>query len=139
MTLRLEKVAPANVADACALRVEPEQEEVVAPVVRSLAEAYAQPGVAWPRLVYDDDRLVAFVMGGFDPAGPVDYFRCGVWRLAVAAGHQRSGYGRFAVEAVCVEALPPGPEPRHRPVGPASARARGVLPAPGFHADRPDS
>jgi len=104
MTLRLEQVTPANVADACGLRVEPEQEEVVAPVVRSLAEAYAQPGVAWPRLIYDDDRLVAFVMGGFDPGCPVDYFRCGIWRLAVAAGHQRSGYGRFAVEAVCAQA-----------------------------------
>lgn len=105
MTLRLELLTPANVSAACALRVEPEQEEVVAPVVRSLAEAYVQPEVAWPRLVYDDELLVGFVMGGFDPACPVDYFRCGIWRLAIAAGQQRSGYGRFAVEAVCAEAL----------------------------------
>jgi diamine N-acetyltransferase len=65
--IRLAAVTPANVVDACRLELRPGQERFVAPVAWSLAEAYAQPEVAWPRLVYDDDRLVAFVMGGFDP------------------------------------------------------------------------
>ncbi|WP_062212065.1 N-acetyltransferase [Streptomyces sp. NBRC 109706] len=102
--LSLKKVTPENVRAACALRVRPEQEKVVAPVVMSLAEAYASPQTAWPRLIFDGSELVGFVMGGFDPDCPVDAFRCGIWRLNIAAEAQGRGYGRFAVEAVCAEA-----------------------------------
>ncbi|WP_307126852.1 GNAT family N-acetyltransferase [Streptomyces sp. B1I3] len=106
---RLEKVTPENVLDACRLTVAPEQERFVAPVARSLAEAYVQPETAWPRLIVDGDRLVGFVMAffdvRFDPANPADRPRSGLWRLAVAAGEQGRGYGRFAVEAVCQEIL----------------------------------
>ncbi|WP_442974226.1 GNAT family N-acetyltransferase [Saccharothrix sp. NRRL B-16348] len=102
--MELRPVTPDNVKAACAMEVEPGQERFVASVAESLAEAYAQPSVAWPRLVYDGERLVGFLMGGFDPDSPVDYFRCGIWRLAVAAGRQGAGYGRFAVEAFGAEA-----------------------------------
>ncbi|MFY1672753.1 GNAT family N-acetyltransferase [Plantactinospora sp. WMMB334] len=101
---RLERITPENVVAACQLRVRPDQEGIVAPVAQSLAEAYAQPDVAWPRLIYDGDRLVGFVMAfllvRLDPA---DQPRSGLWRLTVAAGEQGRGYGRFAVEAVCAE------------------------------------
>ncbi|APU14887.1 MULTISPECIES: GNAT family N-acetyltransferase [Actinoalloteichus] len=131
MPLRLEPVTPDNVRDACALTVEPDQEAVVAPVAVSLAEAYTQPQSAWPRLVYDDQDLVGFVMAGFDPENPVDLFRCGIWRLNIAAGHQGRGYGRFAVEELCAEARrrgqrrvtvmwevhPAGPEGFYRRIG----------------------
>lgn len=107
--LRLEKVTPDNVLAACRLRVAPAQERFVSPVARSLAEAYADAGTAWPRLVYDGDRLVAFVMAFFDvrfnPANPEDRLRSGLWRLAVDQHEQRKGYGRFAVDAVCEEIL----------------------------------
>jgi diamine N-acetyltransferase len=76
----------------------------VAPVAMSRSEAYARPDGAWPRLVYDSDQLVGFVMGGFDPDNPVDFLRCGIWRLNIAAGHQGAGYGRFAVQQVIDEA-----------------------------------
>lgn len=105
--LRLEKVTPDNVEVACRLKVRPDQERLVAPVVRSLAEAYAQPEVAWPRLIFDGEQLVGFVMGfflvRFDPDNPEDRLRSGIWRLNIAAGHQGRGYGRFAVESVCAE------------------------------------
>jgi diamine N-acetyltransferase len=104
MSPRLELVTPENVGEACKLKVAPEQEEVVAPVAVSLAEAYAQPNVAWPRLVYDEEKLVGFIMGGFDPESPLDFFRCGIWRLNIAAGHQGAGYGRFAVNELIAEA-----------------------------------
>ncbi|MFF5895734.1 GNAT family N-acetyltransferase [Streptomyces argenteolus] len=107
--LRLEKVTPDNVLEACRLKVAPEQERFVAPVARSLAEAYADPETAWPRLVFDGDRMVGFVMAFLDvrfhPEDPEDRPRSGLWRLAVAAGEQGKGYGRFAVEAVCEELL----------------------------------
>ncbi|WP_307831976.1 GNAT family N-acetyltransferase [Prauserella cavernicola] len=69
-----------------------------------MADAYAHGEAAWPRLIFDGDQLVGFVMGGFDPDSPVDAFRCGIWRLNIAAEQQGRGYGRFAVEAVCAEA-----------------------------------
>lgn len=102
--LTLAKITKDNVRPACDLAVEPHQATYVAPVVRSLAEAYAQPDVAWPRLILDDGEPVGFVMGGFEPDCPIDYLRCGIWRLNIAAGHQGKGYGRFAVDAVLDEA-----------------------------------
>lgn len=102
--VRLETITPDNVEAAFEVRVEPEQEPFVAPVERSLAEAYANHEAAWPRLIYDGDRLVGFVMAFFAPDNPVPDFRCGIWRLNIAAGQQGRGYGRFAVEAVCAQA-----------------------------------
>ena len=102
--MRLAMVTADNVGEACRLVVRPDQERFVAPVAWSLAEAYAQPEVAWPRLVYDGDRLVAFVMGAFDPGNSMWFFRCGIWRLNVSAGEQGNGYGQFAVEVVLAEA-----------------------------------
>ncbi|ALG09112.1 GNAT family N-acetyltransferase [Kibdelosporangium phytohabitans] len=104
MSPRLELVTPANVRAACDLTVLPEQEAVVAPVVVSLAEAYASRDTAWPRLVYDEDQLVGFIMAAFDPGNQIAAFRHGIWRLNIAAGHQGKGYGRFAVDAVIAEA-----------------------------------
>ncbi len=100
----LEEVTRDNVDDACRIEVAPEQVEYVAPVAHSLAEAYVNRETAWPRLVCAGGEPVAFVMGGFDPGAEVEWFRCGIWRLNVAAAHQGKGYGRFAVEAVFDEA-----------------------------------
>ncbi|MEU2438996.1 GNAT family N-acetyltransferase [Streptomyces rubradiris] len=106
MTPRLEVVTPRNFETAVALRVRPDQEHAVAPVVRSLAEAYVHPdGVAWPRLITDDGRAVGFVMAFFDIDwhGDGSLYRSGLWRLNIAAGEQGRGYGRFAVDAVATE------------------------------------
>ncbi|OAP28177.1 GNAT family N-acetyltransferase [Amycolatopsis rubida] len=64
-------------------------------------------------------------MAAFDQDCPIDYFRCGIWRLKIAAEHQKKGYGKFAVEAVLAEA-------RRR--GEASATVLGV---PGEHSPEP--
>ncbi|MFI1481020.1 GNAT family N-acetyltransferase [Streptomyces sp. NPDC020747] len=102
--LRLEKVTPDNVDAACRLAVRSDQERFVAPVVKSLAEAYVQPEVAWPRLVFAGEELVGFVMAffdvRFDPENSDDRPRSGLWRLNIADGQQGRGYGRFAVESV---------------------------------------
>ncbi|MEU2349349.1 GNAT family N-acetyltransferase [Modestobacter sp. NPDC049651] len=112
MDLRLSPVTPATVTAACRLRIRPEQEGVVAPVAESLAEAYASPDVAWPRVVTDGDGgpVVGFVMAAFDPGNEIEAFRCGIWRLAVAAEAQGQGVGRFAVRAVADEARRRGQE-----------------------------
>jgi diamine N-acetyltransferase len=105
--MRLEKITPENVEAACELRVRPDQEHLVEPVARSLAEAYAWGEIAWPRLIYDGDELVGFLMGFFRiqwrPDDPTDLCS-GLWRLNIAADRQGRGYGRFAVAEVCAEA-----------------------------------
>ncbi|WP_328900226.1 GNAT family N-acetyltransferase [Streptomyces sp. NBC_00441] len=106
-SLRLAEVTAGNVDAAIGLRVRPDQEHLVAPVVKSLAEAYAHGEVAWPRLVCDGERLVGFLMAFLD----IDFagdgtgrdIRSGLWRLNIAAGEQGRGYGRFAVGCVAGE------------------------------------
>ncbi|GAA4047343.1 GNAT family N-acetyltransferase [Nonomuraea soli] len=102
--LRLEEITPENLPDAVNVKVAPQQERFVAPVLNSLAEAYASRETAWPRLVYDGERAVAFIMGNFDPGHEIEAFRCGIWRLNVAGDAQGKGYGRFAVDAFLEEA-----------------------------------
>ncbi|MFI0820547.1 GNAT family N-acetyltransferase [Streptomyces sp. NPDC021098] len=105
--LRLEKITPDTLDTAIGVRVRPDQEHLVAPVVKSLAEAYVHPGTAWPRLILDDDRPVGFLMAFFGidwrADGTGTDIRSGLWRLNIAAGEQGRGYGRFAVESVAAE------------------------------------
>ncbi|WP_309232394.1 GNAT family N-acetyltransferase [Micromonospora tarensis] len=102
---KLVKITEHNVEDACRLTVRPEQEKYSSPVAWSLAEAYAQPEVAWPRLILEGDEIVGFLMGFFDIEWDrPDDLRSGLWRLNIAADQQGRGYGRFAVDAVRAEA-----------------------------------
>ncbi|WP_320784383.1 GNAT family N-acetyltransferase [Streptomyces sp. CRN 30] len=105
-TLRLEEITPRNLDAALGVRVRPDQEFAVSPVVKSLAEAYVHPDIAWPRLIVDGDRAVGFLMAfldhdWFEDGGSVR--RSGLWRLNIAADEQGKGYGRFAVESVAAE------------------------------------
>lgn len=106
-SLRLVPVTPDNFAAVCAVRVHPDQEHLVSPVVKSLAEAYVHGETAWPRAVVDGDEVVGFVMAfmdyRWDPAKDPEDVRSGLWRLNIAADRQGRGYGRFAVEAVTEE------------------------------------
>ncbi|MFF7136724.1 MULTISPECIES: GNAT family N-acetyltransferase [unclassified Streptomyces] len=104
---RLEEITPGNFETATGIRVRPEQEFAVSPVMQSLAEAYIHPpGVAWPRLIVDGDRTVGFLMAFLDIDWRADggsVRRSGLWRLNIAADAQGRGYGRFAVESVAAE------------------------------------
>lgn len=101
--LRLEPLSEKNFDAAVGLRLKPGQEKFVASVEYSLAQAYVTPS-AWPRLVYDGDTPVGFVMANFDPDHEIPEFRCGIWRLLVDADAQGRGAGRYAVDAVASEA-----------------------------------
>jgi diamine N-acetyltransferase len=134
--LRIETVTPANVRAACGLELRPGQEDLVAPVARSLAEAYAAPEIAWPRLVYDGSNLVGFVMAAFAPDHENDIYRAYLWRLNISGTAQHRGYGRFAVAAVAAEASRRGQRRltvswHDGPDGP-----EGFLPKPGLSPDR---
>jgi diamine N-acetyltransferase len=103
--LRLEPVTQDNVRNACTLKLRPDQENLVAPVAWSLADAYvAPPGMAWPRVICDGDDLVGFIMAAFAGSNPDPVYHSYLWRLNIGAEHQGRGYGRFAVEELCREA-----------------------------------
>ncbi|WP_163544432.1 GNAT family N-acetyltransferase [Occultella kanbiaonis] len=101
--LELHDVTDKNLRELTEFPLRPGQDQFVAPVVQSIAEAYVTP-TAWPRAILDGDEVVGFVMANFDPDNELEAFRCGIWRLNVAAGAQRRGVGRFAVEEVAREA-----------------------------------
>jgi diamine N-acetyltransferase len=68
----------------------------VAPNAVSIAQAYFEPR-AWFRAIYADEEPVGFLMlydDPDDPGGPRYY----LWRLMIAAAHQRKGYGRQALQ-----------------------------------------
>jgi diamine N-acetyltransferase len=102
---RLEPVTQENVRAACGLKLRTDQEHLVAPVAWSLADAYTMPDIAWPRLIYDGDQLVGFVMAAFAQGHDNPVFHSHLWRLNIGAERQGKGYGRFAVEEVCHEAM----------------------------------
>ena len=131
--LRLEPVTRENVRAACLLRLRPGQEDLVAPVAFSLAEAYVSPEIAWPRLIYDGDQLVGFVMVAFDPKNPSELLRAYLWRLNVDADHRGGGYGRFAVEEVCAEALRRGMPKLTVSYHPGESGPEGLYERLGFH------
>jgi diamine N-acetyltransferase len=87
------------------LKLQADQDDLVAPVAWSLADAYTMPDIAWPRLIYDSDQLVGFIMAAFAPEHKNPLFHSYLWRLNIDAEHQGQGYGRFAVEELCHEAL----------------------------------
>jgi diamine N-acetyltransferase len=94
-----------RLAAACKLQLRADQDHLVAPVAWSLADAYTMPDIAWPRLIYDRDQLVGFIMAAFAPGHDNPLFHSYLWRLNIGAEHQGKGYGRFAVEELSREAM----------------------------------
>lgn len=84
----LREVTRETVRAICRLEVGPGQERFVAPNSVSIAEAYFQPR-AWFRAICADDEPVGFVML-YEDEEKGEYY---LWRLMIAAGHQRRGYG----------------------------------------------
>jgi diamine N-acetyltransferase len=102
--LRLEELSAATIVAANTLTLKPGQEQYVAPVSHSIAEAYVNPSTAWPRVVLDDDEVVGFIMGNFDAENDHEELRSCIWRINVSADSQGRGVGRFAVHALAAEA-----------------------------------
>jgi diamine N-acetyltransferase len=99
MTVELREVTRDSVSAVCKLDAGDAGRQV-APNAVSIAQAHFQ-GEAWFRAVYDDDRLVGFVML-YDPTlvecpDEPDFF---LWRLMIDKAHQGKGHGRAVVEAL---------------------------------------
>ncbi|GAA1468059.1 GNAT family N-acetyltransferase [Nocardiopsis exhalans] len=103
-SLRLVEITDDNFDAAVGVQVRDDQNRFVAPVLRSLAQAYTNRSTAWPRLLMDGDEAVGFIMVQFAPDEEDPDFQAEVWRLNISEKHQGREYGRFAVEGALAEA-----------------------------------
>lgn len=104
MALRIEELTATTAAEANRLMLKPGQEAFVVPATYSSVEQQLDPAGSWPRVVLDDDRVVGYIMGAFDPDARDEYLRAALWRIFVSGEAQGRGVGRFAVAAFAEEA-----------------------------------
>ena len=102
--LRLEELSAATIVAVNRLGLKPGQEQFVSPVSYSAAAAVTPAHSAWQRVVLEDDRVVGFIHGNFDPDAQQEEFRAALWRINVDADVQGKGVGTFAVQALIEEA-----------------------------------
>jgi diamine N-acetyltransferase len=98
----LAPITDANVGKVFDLKVGPGQERFVASNPWSLAQALAEYEIAWPRAIEVGGEVVGFLMLEIDHAEE-NGRPFWLWRLMLAAEHQRRGYGRRALELACEE------------------------------------
>ena len=94
--VRLDPITKENVRAVFELSVAPGQEGFVATNAWSLAQAYADSSIAWPRAIVVGDVVVGFLMLEIDPEEE-DGRPFWLWRLMIDAAHQRHGHGRAAL------------------------------------------
>ncbi|MBA3876331.1 MAG: GNAT family N-acetyltransferase [Anaerolinea sp.] len=90
--VELREVTKDTVRAICRLETGEAQRAFVAPNAISFAEALFEPK-AWYRAIYADGAPVGFAMLYLDLEEPRYY----LWRLMIADGFQRRGYGRAAL------------------------------------------
>ena len=91
----LREVNDDNVQAIIDLSVSEDQQDFVAPNVKSLAQAFATTRV-WVRAVYAGEEPVGFVMLSDDSEKPRYY----LWRFMIDHRHQGKGYGAEAMALV---------------------------------------
>ena len=89
----LQEVTKETIWSVMTLEVAEDQGHLVAPNSMSIAEAYFEPK-AWFRAICADEAPVGFLMLFDDPDAPRYY----LWRMMLAEGQQRKGYGTRALE-----------------------------------------
>lgn len=89
----LREITRETVWPIMTIEVAENQGHLVAPNSMSIAEAYFEPKV-WSRAIYADEEPVGFIMLFDDP----DTSKYYLWRMMIAEGQQRQGYGRRALE-----------------------------------------
>lgn len=100
MAVTLRDITGDNYFQVLELKISPEQEaaKFVAPVVRSLADAwyYREEGITYPKAIYAKDDLVGFIMYDLDPEAQQVF----IWRFLIEQRYQGKGYGRQTIETV---------------------------------------
>jgi RimJ/RimL family protein N-acetyltransferase len=131
----LVEITPDNVGDVRALKTHRTQEEFVAPVLQSFADALVPevvngaPVVPWMRALTADDEIVGFVMLALATTHHPEPF---LWRLLIDRLHQRRGIGARALDLVAEECLRMGDRALLTSWGEGKGSPRGFYLAHGF-------
>lgn len=74
----------------------------VAPNIYSLAEAYINHSIAWPRAIMLNKEVIGFVMLGLDNymADEHDWPVYYLWRFMIASEFQGQGYGKQVLDLI---------------------------------------
>ena len=108
--IHLEKIDAINVWDVLELKLRKEQKHFVASNDISIVQAYTAQGTgcsAFPFAIYNDKRVVGFLMIGFNEAALYELDgdeapsalknNYSLWRLMIDKRYQGRGYGREAI------------------------------------------
>lgn len=94
--IHLKAITEDNFMDAFSLKLAPEQERFVSHPIRSLAQAYVYRAQCQPFGIYEDDRMVGYVMVIYD----YDIPEYDIWHMMIDQAEQGKGYGKTALDRV---------------------------------------
>jgi diamine N-acetyltransferase len=92
--IQLKEINESNFRDCIRLNVNENQKTFVATNVYSIAQAYIHYGSAFPYGIYQDDKMVGFVMLGHNKEDQEFW----LWRLLIDEKFQDQGIGTKAVQ-----------------------------------------
>lgn len=96
MAVTLKSITEDNFIDAFNLKLKKDQEEFVSHPVRSLAQAYVYRDQCQPFGIYDDDRMVGYVMVIYD----YDVPEYDIWHMMIDETQQGKGFGKAALKLI---------------------------------------
>ncbi len=94
--INLRKITEENFIDAFNLKLGEGQEKYVSHPIRSLAQAYVYRDQCQPFGIYNDDKMVGYVMVIYD----YDIPEYNIWHMMIDKKHQGKGYGKEALKWV---------------------------------------
>ncbi len=94
--INLRKITEENFIDAFNLKLGNGQEKFVSHPVRSLAQAYLYRDQCQPFGLYNDEKMVGYVMVIYD----YDIPEYDIWHMMIDEKHQGKGYGKEALKRV---------------------------------------
>ena len=96
MAVTLKGITEDNFIDAFNLKLKKDQEEFVSHPIRSLAQAYVYRDQCQPFGIYEDDRMVGYVMVIYD----YDVSEYDIWHMMIDETQQGKGYGKAALKLI---------------------------------------
>ena len=94
--ITLKKITEENFIDAFNLNLAPGQEEFVSHPIRSLAQAYVYRDQCQPFGIYNDEKMVGYVMVIYD----YDVPEYDIWHMMIDQSKQGHGFGSEALDHV---------------------------------------
>lgn len=96
MAVTLKGITEDNFIDAFNLKLKKDQEEFVSHPIRSLAQAYVYRDQCQPFGIYEDDRMVGYMMVIYD----YDVPEYDIWHMMIDETQQGKGYGKSALKLI---------------------------------------